>query len=231
MSFFEDRFVGVGVTPTYFKKILFQIAMGLLIIGGLTWLLVGLFDVNIVTKLFGESTFAKFIYILVGVSAVAIMCDRDTYLPFLGSMVAPCSVLENKVPPGSTRDVKVITTPNTKVIYWAAEPATENLKTIKSWNDAYLKFENAGVATSNGDGVAVLKVRDPQPYKVPLRGRLERHIHYRACGEAGFLGKVETVFLDRVEPEGFASSCKGIDLDGTYSRGMPASYYSDVNDF
>ena len=30
------------------------------------------------------------------------------------------------------KNVKVVVTPNTKVVYWAAEPANENLKTFTS---------------------------------------------------------------------------------------------------
>ena len=198
-SFYQDRFVGVW-SETYVRKLLFKGAMVLLIIGGLNWLLFGLFDVNLVSGIFGESFMATLIYILVGISAIAIMCDRDTYLPFLGPMVAPCSVLENRDPPGATREVKVNVEPNVKVIYWAAEPASEKLD---SWKQAYLDYQNAGVATSNGEGVAVLKIRDPQAYKVPLKGRLSPHVHYRVCGEAGWMGKITTVFLDQAKVEGF----------------------------
>jgi hypothetical protein len=131
------------------------------------------------------------------------MFDRDTYLPFLGPMVAPCSVLENREPPGATREVKVIVEPNVKVIYWAAEPASEDLKKINSWKQAYLKYDNAGVTTSDGEGVAVLKVRDPQGYKVPLKGALQPHVHYRVCGEAGWMGKINTTFVNQAKVEGF----------------------------
>ena len=201
-SFYQERFVGVW-SETYVRKLLFKSAMVLLIIGGLNWLLFGLFDVNLVSGIFGQSFMATLIYILVGISAVAIMFDRDTYLPFLGPMVAPCSVLENRDPPGATREVKVNVEPNVKVIYWAAEPASENLEKLNSWKQAYLDYQNAGVATSNGEGVAVLKVRDPQAYRVPLKGRLSPHVHYRVCGEAGWMGKITTVFLDQPKVEGF----------------------------
>jgi uncharacterized membrane protein YuzA (DUF378 family) len=201
-SFYQERFVGVW-SETYIRKLLFKSAMVLLIIGGLNWLLFGLFDVNLVSGIFGQSFMATLIYILVGISAVAIMFDRDTYLPFLGPMVAPCSVLENRDPPGATREVKVNVEPNVKVIYWAAEPASENLEKLNSWKQAYLDYQNAGVTTSNGEGVAVLKVRDPQAYRVPLKGRLSPHVHYRVCGEAGWMGKITTVFLDQPKVEGF----------------------------
>lgn len=47
------------------------ITMILIIIGGLNWGLVGLFDWNLVAALFGSlSWLSRFIYILVGISAV-----------------------------------------------------------------------------------------------------------------------------------------------------------------
>jgi uncharacterized membrane protein YuzA (DUF378 family) len=47
------------------------IAMALLIIGGLNWALVGLFQVDLIARLFGDMTpVARTIYALVGVSAL-----------------------------------------------------------------------------------------------------------------------------------------------------------------
>ncbi|MEK7462003.1 MAG: DUF378 domain-containing protein [Patescibacteria group bacterium] len=42
----------------------------LLVVGGLNWLLVGAFELNLVTTIFGEGNLTKAIYILVGLSAV-----------------------------------------------------------------------------------------------------------------------------------------------------------------
>lgn len=47
------------------------VAMALLVIGGLNWGLVGLFDYNIVAKVFGDMTvLTRGIYDLVGLAAV-----------------------------------------------------------------------------------------------------------------------------------------------------------------
>ena len=46
------------------------IAQILLIVGGLNWGLVGLFDYNLVSAIFGESAVSTIIYALVGLSAV-----------------------------------------------------------------------------------------------------------------------------------------------------------------
>jgi uncharacterized protein len=48
-----------------------QITLLLLIVGGLNWGLVGLFDFDLVAALFGEkSLVARIVYVLVGLSAV-----------------------------------------------------------------------------------------------------------------------------------------------------------------
>lgn len=52
-------------------KVLYYIALALVIIGALNWLLVGLFNFNLVSTLFGNmSVFSRLIYVLVGISGV-----------------------------------------------------------------------------------------------------------------------------------------------------------------
>ena len=198
---FTDRLEGI-LTPEYAKHLLFLVSMGLLVVSALNWLFVAVFDVNSLETLFGKSI-ANALYILVGIAAISIMFFRDSYLPFLGPMVAPCSVLQPREPPGATKAVKVIVPAHSKVIYWAAEPASESLKTVNSAMEAYQKYENAGVTVANADGIAILKVREPQSYKVPFMGKLESHIHYRICGESGFMGRVNTAYINHAGPEGF----------------------------
>lgn len=52
------------------SKALHAVTFILLVVGGLNWLLVGAFDMNLVTTLFGDSAVTKVIYILVGLSAI-----------------------------------------------------------------------------------------------------------------------------------------------------------------
>ena len=51
-------------------KTLDVIAAILVIVGGLNWGLVGVFDFNLVAAIFGESVISTIIYILVGVAAL-----------------------------------------------------------------------------------------------------------------------------------------------------------------
>lgn len=55
-------------------KILHIITFILLIIGGLNWLLVGVFDFDLVVKIFGDMTIiSRVIYILVGLSSIVVL--------------------------------------------------------------------------------------------------------------------------------------------------------------
>ena len=52
-------------------RIINRITLALLIVGGLNWGLVGLFDFDLVATIFGYDTLlAKLVYVLVGVSAL-----------------------------------------------------------------------------------------------------------------------------------------------------------------
>ncbi|MHA1550269.1 MAG: DUF378 domain-containing protein [Alphaproteobacteria bacterium] len=52
-------------------KLLTAIAMVLLLVGGLNWGLIGLFNFDIVSTLFGlGTTLSKIVYILIGLSAL-----------------------------------------------------------------------------------------------------------------------------------------------------------------
>ncbi len=52
-------------------KIVQKIALVLIIIGAINWALVGLFDFNLVTSIFGEKTLlTKVIYLVIGISGI-----------------------------------------------------------------------------------------------------------------------------------------------------------------
>lgn len=59
-------------------KLISLIAMILVLIGGLNWGLVGLFDVNLVATLFGTTVLAQLVYILVGISALWLIITSFT---------------------------------------------------------------------------------------------------------------------------------------------------------
>ena len=62
-----------------------KIALTLLIIGGLNWGLVGIFDFNVVAAIFGagaEAVVSRIIYTLVGVSGLWLIFYWALYKPF-----------------------------------------------------------------------------------------------------------------------------------------------------
>jgi hypothetical protein len=92
------------------------------------------------------------------------------------------------------------------------------LKNVQSWKEAYAKYENAGVATANQEGVVILRVRPPQTYTVPIRGELKQHVHYRLCNEDGWLSRIRTTYVDKPTPEGFE------DLSNLADNAEPLSF-------
>jgi uncharacterized membrane protein YuzA (DUF378 family) len=186
----------MGGDVGYIKKWAHMVAMVLVVIGGLVWGGVGLFGVNAVAAILGRGVLANVVYTLVGLAAIVVAVDRASYLPFLGETVMPCSLLSERVPDDADVSVEINgLEPGTKVLFWATEPATEGLSRIVDWRRAYLEFSNAGVTTADQTGRATLRVRRPQPYTVPVAGRLEAHVHWRACGDGGLLGPVRTTPL------------------------------------
>lgn len=183
----------------YMHKKLVALAVLLLVIGGLNWGYVAFTGKDLISYLFGKGLITNSIFLAVGLAALALAFYRDTYLPFLGTTVMPCSLVDVRTPEGADFEAKVLAKPGAKVLYWAAEPDNKDLQTVQDYKHAYLGFRNAGVAVADSDGTATIKVRKPQPYTVPLKGELEAHIHYRVCEGDGFLGRVETVGVDGKE--------------------------------
>lgn len=187
IEYFQKR----GWTPRYTKTFLFYLSMIFLIIGGLHTFGIALFNVCFFDMMLGS--WAVIPYTLIGLSALWVMFDRDTYLPFLGPAHIPCGALSPREPKDANVSIRIQVQPNKTVLYWASEPANDSLKDIPSWKDAYLNYENTGVVVSDSQGKAVLRVRTPQRYQVPFKGLLEPHVHYRVCEESGWMGRVMTV--------------------------------------
>ena len=137
--------------------------------------------------------------IIVGATALYVGLRRDSYLP---ETVLPCSLLQERIPEHADTEVNVSgLEPGAKLLYWAAEPSamekTDGLANIKDWQRAYLEFANAGVTRADAAGHAVLRFRKPQPYSVPIMGRIESHVHWRVCRDGGMIGPVQTEPIGR----------------------------------
>lgn len=142
-----------------------------------------------------SSFLLKLVALVTFVAGLVLLLQRDTFLPFLGRMALPPTVLKDAVyPPHSNSEVDLsFNVPDgTKVVYWGAKPS--NTVVPNPW-DAYGDFTNAGVAIVVG-GRATLRFACPSKYQVgSFRRTLNRHIHYRICDERGMIGSVQTRFV------------------------------------
>ena len=194
---------------SYLMKKLYMVGVLLLIVGGFNAGVGVLTGTDFISSLFGRrSIMTNALFLGMSLAALALAFSRDFYLPFLGKTVMPCSILTPSVPEGADTKMNVHVRPGAKVMYWAAEPTNEDLKGIQDWRKAYLGFRNAGVAVADANGHVELAVRTPQAYTVPMKGKLNAHVHYRVCGDDGMVDRVETTFLNSAAPlaEGFVDA-------------------------
>lgn len=175
---------------------LYKLSVILVIVGALNWGLVGALNIDLVemlSTLLNVPSIQPLVYIAVGLAALYLASHRDLYLPFLGRTVVPSGFLTEKTPRGANALRRVLVKPNSKVVYWASETNHEILQ--NPWL-AYDNYTNAGVTTSDHNGVAQLHVRFPSRYRVPYKWHnepLPPHIHYRVCEQPGMLSEVRTV--------------------------------------
>ena len=67
-----------------FMKRLEPLWLTLIVLGALNWLMVGLFDTNVVTEIFGSGTASDVVYVVVGIAGLA-MVPRLLDDPRLGA--------------------------------------------------------------------------------------------------------------------------------------------------
>jgi len=174
----------------------------LLVIGGIVWGIYGVFSINIIKRILPNETLQKIVYILVGISALLLIFNRNYYLPFLDKTVLPYSFIKNEQKPlNSTLKIEVQVEPNSRVIYWGAESNKKSSKEIPV-EIAYGEFSNSGITTADCYGKAVLTLRNPSGYNVKkgfFKKHLKPHVHYRYTLKNGMMSEVFTKMLDREE--------------------------------
>jgi uncharacterized membrane protein YuzA (DUF378 family) len=212
---------------TYMNAFAYKLAMTLVLVGAVMWFLVGVLGWNPVRSLFGQGPLAQLIYIGIGVCGLVFLFQRDVYLPFLGEAHFPCGMVEPREPSGANTAVQVKVSPNKKVLYWATEPAMEKGQgqdaTLPTWKDAYQQYQNAGVTVSNAEGVAILRVRRPQSYRVPFGKVLSPHVHYRVCETPERMHRVETVSLDSLDSSDASDASEGFEAHMVQKNSLQAA--------
>ena len=177
----------------------------LLIIGGIVWGIYGVLHINIVKYVLPYTIFQRVLYIVVGLAALLLMFNRNFYLPFLGKTILPLSLVkDNKTPDNSTFSVKVHAKPNSRVIYWAAEPHTTDQNNKRNVQVAYGEFKNSGITTADSNGIAILHLRKPDNYTVNkhlISKMLHAHVHYRYSLSDGLLSEIFTKKIHNVKKD------------------------------
>jgi uncharacterized membrane protein YuzA (DUF378 family) len=191
----------------FFNKKIYMLVVFFVILGGVNWLLMGAMGIN-VARLVLSRRVAAALYVLIGACSLMLAFRRDVYLPFLGETVLPAGALTLKTPQSANESVEITTRPGAKVVYWAADAnVNADPKSLPDWSTAYGEFENSGVVVADDQGKAILRIRGPpQPYTVPMKGKLNPHVHFRVEKEGGFFGRVQTYYVDSKKVEGFADS-------------------------
>lgn len=182
----------------FFEK---KIAITVILIAALNSTLSGMYNINLISLIVKNNNILKklFNFIVIGaiVWSVSNLYSKEVMLPFLGEAVYPCGSLEEKTPINWTRHVHVKVNPNSKVIFWAAEPKDEKeINDDGTYKSAYKNYSNYGVAISDSEGHVTLKFRDPREYSVPRKGLLNPHVHYRVCLGGGMMSKLYTKYLE-----------------------------------
>jgi uncharacterized membrane protein YuzA (DUF378 family) len=191
-------------TMLFYQKKFYMLVIFLVLLGSINWLSISLANQDLV-RLVLPPRFAKWVYIVIGLSAVPLLFQRDMYLPFLGETVLPAAALAPKTPQNANDQVTIRTRPGAKVVFWAAEPNPTQGKDVPTFKEAYDAYENSGVVVADTSGHAILRFRGPpQAYSVPLKGQLEPHVHFRICDDNGMMGRVQTIFVKSGNVEGFA---------------------------
>jgi uncharacterized membrane protein YuzA (DUF378 family) len=171
------------------------LAISFVLIGAINWLVIGLGYSNVVTRLVSQNS-ARIVYIIIGLSGLYFIFNRDTFLPFLGHMAFPGYALKVSTPENANLKVKVRAHKDAiKIVYWGANPDEPGDHIIKNPIKAYKDSDNVGVVDVGNDGTATLYFICPQQYKVG-RHVLSKHIHYRSVFDNGMMSPVETVYID-----------------------------------
>jgi len=147
-------------------------------------------DTNIIIK------FLALIVIFISIYGIFI---EKLLLPFLNVAAYPPSLIPNEMHPPNTNhsiDMKFNVIDGTKIIYWAANENKNNRNFIyNNPKDAYGNYNNSGIAIVN-NGLAKIRFKCPNKYKIPSGMTLNKHIHYRiAYPNNPILSPVMTTYI------------------------------------
>jgi uncharacterized membrane protein YuzA (DUF378 family) len=173
----------------------------IVIIGALNW---GLIAINPQYDIFelissishNPDLTKKIIFAVISLSAVYILLQRKTYLPFLDISIAPISrFLKESKQKDFELELVIDAKGGEKVLYWAADKkSNEDTPDTTTPNEAYNDYDNSGISIVDKEGKAKLYVKCPKKYFVMYNKILPQHLHYRVITK-GILGPIKTINL------------------------------------
>lgn len=169
-------------------------AIALVLIGGINWGIIGLFDFDAISWALQSAPDAavRVARVAIGAAGIWLAAQNETWLPFTGQMPFPCDALSARVPLDAQIALTVQTgVPNANVVYWTDESGD----TVASnpWM-AYAYHNNSGITHTNEAGIAVLHVRHPGRYTSPQNHSPPNKpvVYYRVCRHPGLLSNTYT---------------------------------------
>jgi len=175
---------------------LINLAKLLLIIGGIIWGFYGTFDIYIL-DIIPSVIIQKFICALIGIASIILIFNTNYFLTHLDDTFIPYPLINNDNQPiDSNYSIKILVPPNSKVLYWAAEPLNNNEDMYRDVQKAYGDFMNSGIVTADASGNAYLLLKIPGPYTIHnqvFSKTLLPHIHYRYTLKNSILSKIYTI--------------------------------------
>jgi uncharacterized membrane protein YuzA (DUF378 family) len=185
------------------KAKIYLILKIIVLFGALNWGLIAINKnynlVEIMTLIFPHSyqnLIQRIIYIIIFLSAVYVMIQRKTYLPFLDISIVPINrFLSESKQKDFELEIVINAKGGSKVIYWASNKKISKDEKLSDHEEAYGKFENSGISIVDNEGKAKLYVKCPQKYFVMHNKILPQHVHYRVVTD-GKLGEIKTVNLN-----------------------------------
>lgn len=173
------------------------IARLLLVLGGLNYFFTSAINVNLFSFI-QYPIVIRLISLLIGISALYFVFNRDYYLPFLGHTAIP--VGGPLKPEGDLKAIKLTgLPPNVIVMAWGAQSTD---KIFEDPFEAYGDYANTDIKRVNKDGEVIIELPCPSEYYVNkfgiMKRKLDRHIHYRyqVPEYKGIFSRVYTKYLD-----------------------------------
>ena len=154
----------------------------LVIIGSITWGLIGMFNYNLVHSILMGNTMAKKVaYSLIGIAGLYLALNPNTWRPDREECVFPAHLLMHCE--DATQGKKMVITtkqPNTSIVYWAK-------------NEKNGELFNSGTAKTNNMGLATIVLAQPdKDHDIPGFWSLPKEIFYRGISGTGTLSRVES---------------------------------------